>query len=58
MMPLIVATGGEVAESVVSVVRPGRAPSSAAETVGSTETQFFMRSAWQSKFEDSLHAGN
>lgn len=58
MMPLNVATGDEVAESVVSVAGPGRAPSSAAEPVGSTETQFFMCSAWRSKFEDSLHAGN
>ena len=47
-----------MAESVVSVAGPGGAPSSAAEAVGSTETQFFMRPAWRSKFEDSLHAGN
>lgn len=57
MMPLIVATGGEAAERVVSVAGPGRAPGSAAEAVGSTQTQFFMRSAWQSELEGSLCAG-
>lgn len=57
-MPLIVPTGGEVAGRVVAVVGPGRVPSSAAEAVGSTKTQFFMHSAWRSKLEDSFHAGN